>query len=106
GLQRVLASHLMDIASTSQMSQVRAIATYKLKMLQQRMTQRGAIVAATTGDRAHAQLLAVDIQRFLEKPGDPSARILTLPAPPPGAPIGDVGLDYLLGLAPSCDWIR
>nr|MBP8274673.1 zinc-dependent metalloprotease [Acidobacteriota bacterium] len=106
GLQRVLASHLMDIASTSQMSQVRAIATYKLKMLQQRMTQRGAVVAATTGDRAHAQLLAVDIQRFLEKPGDPSARILTLPAPPPGAPIGDVGLDYLLGLAPSCDWIR
>lgn len=106
GLQRALASHLMTLASGSPMSQVRAIATFKLKGLQQRLVGRGAIAAASVGERAHAQLLASDIQRFLDKPGDPSARIATMPAPPPGAPIGDAAMDYLLGLAPACDWIR
>jgi hypothetical protein len=106
GLQRVLVSHLMTLAANSPMSQVRAIATYKLKALQQRLSARGAIATAVTAERAHAQLLASDIQRFLEKPNDTSTRIATLPAVPPGAPIGDAAMDYLLGLAPSCDWIR
>ncbi len=106
GLQRVLVGHLMSLAAASPMSQVRAIATYKLKALQQRLSARGAVVTATTAERAHAQLLASDIRRFLAKPGDPSTRILTMPAAPPGAPIGDAAMDYLLGLQPSCDWIR
>jgi hypothetical protein len=106
GLQRVLASQLMTLVVNSQMSQVRAIATFKLKVLQQRMAGRGAVAAASVAERAHAQLLAADIQRFIDKPADPSTRILTLPPAPPGAPIGDYGMDYLLGLAPACDWIR
>jgi len=106
GLQRVLVSHLMGLAASSPMSQVRAIATFKLKALQQRLSARGAVTTAATAERAHAQLLASDIQRFLAKPGDPSTRIQTMPPPPPGAPIGDAAMDYLLGLQPACDWIR
>jgi len=106
GLQRVLVSQLMSLTAGSPMSQVRAIATFKLKALQQRLAARGAVATAATAERAHAQLLASDIQRFLDKPGDPSTRISTMPAAPPGAPIGDFAMDYLLGLAPACDWIR
>lgn len=106
GLQRVLASQLMTLVVNSQMSQVRAIATYKLKSLQQRMSARGAIATASVAERAHAQLLAADIQRFIDKPTDPATRIMSMPPAPPGAPIGDYGMDYLLGLAPACDWIR
>lgn len=106
GLQRVLAGHLMSLAAGSPMSQVRAIATYKLKALQQRLSARGAVVTAATAERAHSQLLASDIQRFIEKPNDPTARIATMPSPPPGAPIGDAAMDYLLGLQPACDFIR
>lgn len=106
GLQRVLVSHLMGLAASSPMSQVRAIATFKLKALQQRLSARGAVATAAVAERAHSQLLVSDIQRFLDKPNDPATRISTLPPAPPGAPIGDWGMDYLLGLAPSCDWIR
>ncbi|TAK15342.1 MAG: DUF5117 domain-containing protein [Acidobacteria bacterium] len=106
GLQRILAGHLMNLAALSPMSQVRAIATFKLKALQQRMTARGALVAAGTADRAHAQLLAADIARFLEKPNDATLRIPAMMPAPPGAPIGDFAMDYLLGLDPSCGWIR
>jgi hypothetical protein len=106
GLQRVLVSHLMDLAATSQMSQVRAIATFKLKALQTRLNTLGGNATASVANRAHAQMLASDIQRFIERPGDQATRILTLPAAPPGAPIGEAALDYLLGLDPACGWIR
>jgi hypothetical protein len=106
GLQRILTGHLETLAATSPMSQVRAIATFKLKSLQQRLTSRGNLATASVGDRAHAQLLASDIMHFLEKPNDATVRIQGMPAPPPGAPIGDAAMDYLLGLDPSCGWIR
>jgi hypothetical protein len=106
GLQRVLAGHLMNLAATSPMSQVRAIATYKLKSLQQKLNARGAVATAATGDRAHAQMLASDIVRFLEHPNDVTLRIPAMMPAPPGAPIGEAAMDYLLGLDPSCGWIR
>mgnify|MGYP003351587931 FL=1 len=84
------------------MSQVRAIAAFKLKALQQRMSARGNVATLAQAERAHAQLLAADIQRFLDKPTDPATRILATPPAPPGAPIGDRGMDYLLGIV--CDW--
>jgi hypothetical protein len=46
--------------------------------------------------------MASDIKRFVERPFD-SMRPAAMPAPPPGAPIGDVGLDYLLGFD-VCAW--
>ena len=102
GLQRILASQLMGLVTGSNMSQVRAIAAFKLKALQQRMSARGNVATLAQAERAHAQLLAADIQRFLDKPTDPATRILATPPAPPGAPIGDRGMDYLLGIV--CDW--
>jgi len=62
------------------------------------------MTAVTTAgvERAHRQLLADDIKRFLDRPYT-ELRPATIPTPPPGAPIGDFGLDYLLGLD-SCRW--
>ena len=94
------------LISVISVAECRAIATYKLKSLQQRLTARGAVATAAVPERAHAQLLATDIARFLEKPSDPTTRIQGMPAPPPGAPIGAAAMDYLLGLDPSCGWIR
>jgi hypothetical protein len=104
GLQRVLAGHLMGLAASSPMSQVRAIATFKLKSLQSRLNRQ--VPTAAVAERAHAQLLASDIGRFLEKPNDATLRIPPMLPAPPGAPIGDVAMNYLLGLDPSCGWIR
>jgi hypothetical protein len=105
GLQRILAGHLMELAATSPMSQVRAIATYKLKALQAKLKLRDSATSAVA-ERAHASTLASDIARFLEHPSDASLRIPPMLAAPPGAPIGDLAMDYLLGLDPSCGWIR
>ena len=52
---------------------------------------------------AHASLLAADIKRFLDRPFAPATRT-ELPTPPPGAPIGDPGMDWLGTLAPLCSW--
>jgi hypothetical protein len=106
GLQRILAGHLMNLAATSPMGQVRAIATYKLKSIQTKLNGRGAIAIASVGDRAHAQSLSTDIARFLEHPSDATLRIPAMLPAPPGAPIGEAAMDYLLGLDPSCGWIR
>jgi hypothetical protein len=87
--QRVVVEHLMTLATESPMSQVRAIATWKLR---QRMG--GGTVAADSGDGAHAQLLAADIRRFLERPSAPIPR-MEIPSAPPGAPIGEPAMDWL-----------
>ena len=53
-------------------------------------------VAKTEADAAQNTLIAADIKRFLERPGDP-AKPIPLPTAdaPPGAPIGDPGEDWL-----------
>jgi hypothetical protein len=70
------------------MAQVRAIATHHLKALQSRAG------AGTVPDTAHYGLLATDIKRFLDRPSAP-ARDYATPATPPGAPIGDMAMDFL-----------
>ena len=61
-----------------------------------RDTRARLAAAKTEADSAQNTLLAADIKRFLERPGDPS-RPIPLPAPdaPPGAPIGDLPMDWL-----------
>ena len=88
-LARVVVDHLIDLADTAPMSQVRAIATHHMKALQCRTV---GVTAAP--DRAHRTLLASDIQRFLDRPSVP-ARDYAQPATPPGAPIGAMGMDFL-----------
>jgi hypothetical protein len=92
-MERVVLSRLMSLAQSAPMAQVRALATQTLRRLQTRTSAPLAAIA----DQAHRQLVAEDIRRFLERPFD-SMPPASPTGPPPGAPIGDMGLDYLLGL--------
>jgi hypothetical protein len=89
-VRRGLVDRLMVLAGQAPMPQVRAIASSRLRGLQTRM--QGGVT------NAHAQLVAADIKRFLERPMEP---VRPIPAPdvPPGAPIGSIEEDWC-GLAP------
>ena len=100
-IQRVLVSHLMQLANAAPMSQVKAIAGFKLKEIQTRM-KRPAVAPLTTAENAHRQMLTSDIERFFTGPGDQASRIIQVPGLPPGAPIGESALDYLMGLGDQC----
>ena len=84
------------------MAQVRALATARLRAIEQGRvgTVAGEDTPAWT---AHKELLASDVKRFLERPYD-AMRPAVIPDVPPGAPIGDYGMDYLLGL--DVCWVR
>jgi hypothetical protein len=99
-VQRVVIEYLMTLSSSADMPQVRAIATQKLQQRQRRL----ASVPATNGPAsAHASLLASEIRRFLDRPFAPLTRI-EIPIPPPGAPIGDAGMDWLSRMEPLCSF--
>jgi len=102
GMERVVASTLMELAEGAPNTQVRAIATQALKGLRTRVTVAGAAMASA--DRAHRQLLDDDIKRFMDRPYT-ELRPNVIPEPPPGAPIGDTGMDFLFGFD-SCGWRR
>lgn len=95
-VQRVVVDHLMRLAANADMSQVRAIATAKLRGRADSLTTNG-----TTPDAAHQALLAADIKRFLERPATP-ATPTPIPTAPPGAPIGEPALEWLQRLEPAC----
>jgi hypothetical protein len=99
-VQRVVVERLMTLASTADMPQVRAIASQKL---QQRAQRLGATPLTNAGASAHAALLASDIKRFLDRPFAPATRT-EIPTAPPGAPIGDPGMDWLGRLPAYCMW--
>jgi hypothetical protein len=92
-MERVVIDQVMSLAQTAPMTQVRAIAVQTLRRLQQKNT--GPVPAAA--EQAHRQLVVDDIKRFMEQ-GMDLWRPAATPAPPPGAPIGDTGMDYLFGL--------
>jgi len=95
-VQRVVVERVTTLAGSSDMSQVRAIATHALQQRMQAM--RGGTDGASN---AHELLLAADIKRFLERPAEPATRS-DIPSAPPGAPIGDPGMDWLGLLEPLC----
>ncbi len=99
GIERALVSHLMRLAESAPMAQVRALATARLRAIEQGRIGSPAGGASQTSAAwtAHRELLASDTRRFLDRPYD-AMRPATLPNPPPGAPIGDYGMDYLLGI--------
>ena len=103
--ERVLVDRLMWLTAVSPNPQVRAMTTLKLNTLAKR------VGAATPGtgsqaeaERAHRALIAADIKRFVERPVNDalSARFMPPPPAPPGAPIGDTGMDFLS--RPNCSW--
>ena len=91
-VQRVATEALITLAASADMPQVRAIATFKLKDAKTRLEGQ---VSSMADDlwRAHASLLARDITRFLDNP-DAFKRPAAI-AIPPGAPIGEPGMDWL-----------
>jgi hypothetical protein len=97
-VQRVVVEHLMTLATTADMSQVRAIASAKLKARAATLASAG-----TTPAAAHGALLAADIKRFLDRPAAPAAPA-ALPSAPPGAPIGEPAMDWLRRVEPPCSW--
>jgi len=97
--ERVLVDRVMWLSTGAPNGQVRAIASLKLSKLAARLKGEA---AASQSEQAQHALLAADIKRFLERPADP---VKPLPAPdaPPGAPIGDPGMDWLAPPSP-CSW--
>ena len=107
-VERVLVDRLAWLAAVAPNPQVRAIASLKLDQIATRVRPAGGTSAAANAlnesERAHRMLLAADIKRFLERPMNDamSARIIPPLAAPPGAPIGDTGMDFLS--RPACSW--
>jgi len=97
--ERVLVDRLSGLAAAAQNAQVRAVASLKLQRLAARLRANG---TKTDADVAQHTLLAADIKRFLERPAD-VARMLPAAPAPPGAPIGDMGQDWL-ARPPACSW--
>ncbi|MBP7779864.1 MAG: zinc-dependent metalloprotease [Acidobacteria bacterium] len=99
--ERVLVARVQWLAMSAPNGQVRAVASLKLQRLAARL--RTAAAAKAEADQAQHTLLAADIKRFLERPSaDPSKIVPASPAPP-GAPIGDLGQNWLLA-PPKCSW--
>jgi Met-zincin/Domain of unknown function (DUF5117) len=98
--ERVLVDRLTWLATAAQNSQVRAIASLELS----RLVGRIPVPSSDDGDNAQQALLAADIKRFLERPA-PTATMIPAAQQPPGAPIGDTGMDFL-GLPQACEWER
>lgn len=102
-IERVVVDELMDLAGSAPMAQVRAITTLKL---QRRGTELGQVARANTGGDAtiaQATLLAGDIGRFLTRPASPVALRFPAPNAPPGAPIGELPMEWLMLLEPPCE---
>lgn len=99
-IQRVVIEQLMTLASTADMPQVRAIVAQKLKQREERLAPAVTVSGASS---AHASMLIADIKRFLDRPFAPATRA-EVPSAPPGAPIGDPGMDWLRRTEPACSW--
>ena len=78
------------------MAQVRAVSAYWLEDLVRRIDEvTGLAGLGGVEGRAHVDALRRDIRRFLDRPGG-IAEPWEAPAVPPGSPIGDPGLRWLL----------
>jgi hypothetical protein len=101
-VQRVVIERLMDLSANADMPQVRAVATGRLV---RRMNESGSMSGGDGATLAHHHMLAMDVKRFLERPYQAYVRQPIVDAPP-GAPIGDPGMEFLWRLEPAgCDWI-
>ena len=97
----MLVDRLTWLATAAPNGQVRAIASLKLQNLGAAACAVTAAPRPTPTSAQHA-LLAADIKRFLERPAETAKMLPAAPAPP-GAPIGDIGQDWL-SRPPVCSW--
>jgi len=87
-VEAVVVERIEWLAANADMPQVRAVATAALRSV------HGNLVAMTGAP--HAQMLAMDIQRFLERPMPPMT-LPDFPDAPPGAPIGEPAMAWMGG---------
>jgi hypothetical protein len=99
-IERALVDRVMWLASASPNSQVRAIASFKLQKLAAHLH---AEAGRSESDQAQHTLIAADIKRFLERPAADQQKVIPASPAPPGAPIGDMGQEWLR--RPDwCEW--
>ncbi|MDA0327997.1 MAG: zinc-dependent metalloprotease [Gemmatimonadetes bacterium] len=102
-VEGVVVERIEWLAANASMPQVRAISTSVLR------TMQGNLMAMT--DSPHATTLAMNIQRFLDRPASPTTMPATQSAPP-GAPIGQPAMEWLGGFGnagvgePAMEWLR
>jgi hypothetical protein len=99
--ERVLVDRVTWLAMSAPNGQVRAVASLKLQKLAARL--RNGTATKTEADQAQHTLLAADIKRFLERPSGDPAKIINPSPAPPGAPIGDLGQQWLFSPM-RCQW--
>ena len=87
---QALVERLMWLGAGAPMPEVRAAATAALS----RIAQTAGLPSASEEDRDAQQLIAADVKRFMERPMETAKTPVTYDAPP-GAPIGDTGMDWL-----------
>jgi len=91
-IHTVYVDELMDLASSSTLPQVNAIATLRLQEQHQTAESVAGDGEVDRGWQAHYLLTARRIQSFLERPMPADAPAPPAPGAPPGSPIGDPGL--------------
>ena len=96
-VEGVVIARTMWLAANAPMPRVRAISSAALSRSRDELRDRGP-------SEAHAQMLAGDIQRFLDRPGEVVSDRVVPPAPP-GSPIGEPALDWLGQMEPWCSWL-
>ena len=96
----------MALAGGASMPQVRALATAYLERARYRIDERSQGVLSSSDPIGPAfasdRLLALDIGRFLDRPGEVYG-LQSAPGAPPGAPIGMPAMDFL-GNSASGGW--
>ena len=96
-VEGVVLARVMWLARNASMPQVRAISSASLRRSHSELLSRGQ-------SEAHAQMLAGNIQRFLDRPGEVVTDRVA-PSAPPGSPIGEPALDWLGQMEPWCSWL-
>ena len=96
-VEGVVLARVMWLARNASMPQVRAISSASLRRSHSELLSRGQ-------SEAHAQMLAGEIQRFLDRPGEVVTDRVA-PSAPPGSPIGEPALDWLGQMEPWCSWL-
>jgi hypothetical protein len=86
-VQGVVVDRIRFLAANASMPQVRAIATAALREL-------NANLAAIVNRNPNAGMIAMEIQRFMDRPAS-VVEVAAAPNAPPGAPIGQPAMNWL-----------